>query len=88
MGLSTAKAVDEEPRPPGLRSSWSGRGTEGTVFIFPASFGIFVPVAAMSERSPPVCASEEDIFVCFGLIWWFECCSVREIFALHRVGRA
>lgn len=43
--VSVMPVMESKPSP--------GRGTEGMMFIFPASFGMLVPVAAMSERSPP-----------------------------------
>lgn len=74
MGLSAAVCRFGSPRPWLFVSSiWSGRGTEGMRFIFPASFGIFVPSLAMSKRSPPLWASWEDILICLmGLGVGFE----------------
>ena len=61
VALSAAPSTSTDPRLFGSVAGsviWSGRGTEGRIFIFPASLGIEVPSLAMSKRSPPCLGSE------------------------------
>ena len=53
IGLSAALLRSAAPRSLGESLIWSGRGTEGMMFILPASLGMDVPSLAMSKRSPP-----------------------------------